>query len=239
MIELSKRLQAVADLAGEGERLIDIGTDHGYIPLYLIESGRMREAIACDVRPGPLARAEEHIALYGQQEHIATRLSDGLAKVTVEEAAGAVIVMAGMGGALIRQLISAKPEVAAATKRLVLQPQSEWPQFRGWLRGSGFVIEQECLLEEDGKWYLCFAGAIRPSQLSGDKVNDPVAEHYGEHLFVNQRGELLRFLEKEAQTLTEILHRLPPKGAEGRRIEVENLLYLNRAAVERAQSVKQ
>ncbi|MDO5100952.1 MAG: class I SAM-dependent methyltransferase [Eubacteriales bacterium] len=250
MIALSKRLQAVAALAGEGVRVIDIGTDHGYIPLYLIENGRMREGLACDVRPGPLARATEHIALYGYTEQITTRLSDGLDRISVEEATGAVIVMAGMGGALIRRLVSAKAEVAAAAKRLVLQPQSEWPQFRRWLLDSGFAIEQEHLLEEDGKWYLCFAGqsgttafaTVKDRQLFQDaetvkdgairQTADAVSKHYGDYLFTHQPAQLLRFLQKEAKGLAAILQQLPLDAGQ-RRDEVTALLAVNRLAQER------
>ena len=78
MVQLSRRLQAVADLAGDAEVVADVGTDHGYIPLFLIESGKAGRAIAMDVNEGPLLRARAHIRQYNRQEQIETRLSDGL-----------------------------------------------------------------------------------------------------------------------------------------------------------------
>ncbi|MDD7266687.1 MAG: Nif3-like dinuclear metal center hexameric protein [Lachnospiraceae bacterium] len=228
MVSLSKRLQMVADLAGTGRQLIDIGTDHGYVPLYLVESGRMQTALACDVRPGPLARAESHISLYGCQDRIITRLSDGLEQVSRQEAQSSVIVMAGMGGALIQQLIEAQLLTAMAADRLVLQPQSEWSQLRAFLKRIGFVIEAEDLLEEDGKWYLALAG-----QLSGDAAaeaeTDPVAARYGQYLFTHHRQTLAAYLDKEAAALEQVLTRLPSTAGE-RRAEIAAQLSLNQAA---------
>ena len=78
MIRLSKRLQAVADLVSKGTRVCDVGTDHAYIPIYLIQTGRMEQALAMDVNEGPLLRAKEHVAEQGLSEYIVLRRSDGL-----------------------------------------------------------------------------------------------------------------------------------------------------------------
>ena len=78
MLQLSKRLLAVADLAGTAKILADVGTDHGYIPVYLVACGKIEKAIAMDINQGPLMRAQEHIRFYGLNDQIETRLSDGL-----------------------------------------------------------------------------------------------------------------------------------------------------------------
>ena len=77
-MQLSLRLSAIADLVTEGNRLVDVGCDHGYLPVYLIQQKKIPSAIAMDVRKGPLSRAQEHIRQYGLEEYIQTRLSDGL-----------------------------------------------------------------------------------------------------------------------------------------------------------------
>ena len=90
-IELSKRLQAVANLVSPGMRLVDVGTDHAYIPIYLTEKGKIPSAIAMDINKGPLERAEEHIKAHGLEGRIQIRLSDGLAKLQAGEAVCALI----------------------------------------------------------------------------------------------------------------------------------------------------
>ena len=79
MVKISERLRTAAGLIGEGERLADVGTDHGYVPIYLVERKHIPSAIAMDIRTGPLERAREHIRMYGMEDYIQTRLSDGVA----------------------------------------------------------------------------------------------------------------------------------------------------------------
>ena len=97
-MELSKRLQAVADLVTEGASVADIGTDHGYIPIYLIEHHIAEKVIALDINRGPLERARMHIVGHGLKEKIETRLSDGLEKVLPGEVD--TMIAAGMGGGI-------------------------------------------------------------------------------------------------------------------------------------------
>ena len=98
-MQLSLRLSAIADLVTEGNRLVDVGCDHGYLPVYLIFEKKIPQAIAADVGKGPLSRAREHIHQYGLDNYIETRLSDGLKEIGKEE--GDTLVIAGMGGPLM------------------------------------------------------------------------------------------------------------------------------------------
>src|SRR5699024_7353656 len=102
-MELSKRLNAVASLVTDGYRLADIGTDHAYIPIFLVSTGKIPAAVAMDVNRGPLLRAEENIRTYGLEKRIATRISDGFAALEKNEADSAVI--AGMGGLLTIRIL--------------------------------------------------------------------------------------------------------------------------------------
>ena len=155
MVQLSRRLQAVADLAGDAEVVADVGTDHGYIPLFLIESGKAGRAIAMDVNEGPLLRAREHIRQYNRQEQIETRLSAGLQELRPGEAQ--TIVIAGMGGALMTRILIEGGATAHAADCLVLQPQSELPMFRRFLVEHGYRILREDMVYEDGKFYTMMA----------------------------------------------------------------------------------
>ena len=151
MVRLSKRLHAVASLAGACNTLADVGTDHGYIPVYLVGCKRAKRAVAMDINPGTLQRAQEHIEAYGLQALIETRLSDGMAALQVGEADK--IVVAGMGGNLMQRILKQGEAAARAAQGLVLQPQSEIAAFRGFLWENGYRIVEEDMVCEDGKYY--------------------------------------------------------------------------------------
>ncbi len=148
---LSKRLSAVAGMVTGGNRLADIGTDHAFVPISLVEDGRIPCAIAMDVNKGPLERAVEHIRAHGLSDKISTRLSDGLEKLGKDEAD--TILIAGMGGALTQRILHQRPNLNAEIKELVLQPQSEIELVRRYLQSSGWRIEDERIVFEDGKYY--------------------------------------------------------------------------------------
>ncbi|MCD7735981.1 MAG: class I SAM-dependent methyltransferase [Lachnospiraceae bacterium] len=152
-MQLSRRLLAVAGMVTPGYVLADIGTDHAYIPIYLIENKRISHAIAADINEGPLARAKAHIQEHGLEYRIETRLSDGLSAFLPGEAQS--IVLAGMGGALTIRILQDGMErlESAELPELILQPQSEISQVRAYLQDSGWSIVQEDMVFEDGKYY--------------------------------------------------------------------------------------
>lgn len=151
-MDLSKRLQTVADAVTPGNRLADIGTDHAYVPIALVGAGTCPSAIASDVNKGPLERAAHHIEKAGLSDRIETRLGSGLDPVAPEEIDTAVF--AGMGGDLMSKLLAAHPEFLQAGIELVLQPQSEWEKVRRLLHEQAYRIDREWFIKEDGKYYL-------------------------------------------------------------------------------------
>ena len=150
-MELSKRLQAVADLVTEGASVADIGTDHGYIPIYLIEYHIAEKVIALDINRGPLERARMHVVGHGLKGKIETRLSDGLEKVLPGEVD--TMIAAGMGGGLVIKILTEGYPVVEILDTMILQPQSEIAQVRAYLRTHGFRILEEEMILEDGKYY--------------------------------------------------------------------------------------
>lgn len=150
-MELSKRLTAVAGLVPECVCAADIGTDHGYVPIFLVEQKKVDKVIAVDVNKGPLERAGRHIAQCGLSARIETRLSDGLSALKAGEAD--IMVAAGMGGGLIIRIMEEGKPVADSLKACVLQPQSEIGKVRRYLAENGLVIEKEDMVLEDGKFY--------------------------------------------------------------------------------------
>ena len=154
-IKLSNRLQAVARQIPAGLRVADVGTDHGYLPVYLVVNDIAPKVIASDRGKRPLDSARQLISLLSLENQIDVRLGDGLSVLQPDEAE--VICLAGMGGVAIKEIISAGLPLAQAAKRLVLQPQRNVPAVRRFLVANGFKIVAEDLDEDDGFYYEIIA----------------------------------------------------------------------------------
>lgn len=142
----------LAGMVTPGNRLVDVGCDHGYLSIYLVQKGICPEGIAMDVRQGPLACAEEHVRESGLGDYIKVRLSDGLGAYAAGEAE--TMVCAGMGGRLMGRILSESMEKAKSFRELILQPQSELEEFREFLRKAGFAVTEEEAVCEEGKFYF-------------------------------------------------------------------------------------
>ncbi len=194
-MQLSKRLQAVADLVTIGNAVADVGCDHAYISIYLAKQKNSPRVIAMDVNQGPIDRANENIIKYGCENKIETRKSNGLQKLEVGEVD--TILIGGMGGALTIQILSAKLEVMTTVKELVLQPQSEINKVRQFLQEQKFCIVEENMLYEDGKYYVMMRAI--PKEKAGDESDRyqlTIDEHfyYGRLLLEVQNSILKEFL---------------------------------------------
>ena len=162
-IELSPRLQAVADLVPPQTRFVDVGTDHAYLPAYLIQKGIIPSAVASDLRKGPLERARQTAERYGGTDQMSFRLGNGLERVQPEEAQ--TIAIAGMGGETISAILSAAPWCRLGDRTLILQPMSALPELRAWLQRSGYRILRERLCREGNTIYTIMqvaAGEMPP-----------------------------------------------------------------------------
>lgn len=146
---LQPRLRAIADLVPAGSALADIGTDHGYIPVSLSLTGRVKKAVASDIGAEPLAHAAETVKKYGA-EGVELRLCDGLAGFAPGEAD--CVVIAGMGGDNIASILSAAPWTKEHTL-LLLQPMSKAEVLRRWLPENGYRVEAERLVADKGVLY--------------------------------------------------------------------------------------
>lgn len=161
--ELTPRLRSVADLVPQGARLADIGTDHAYLPAWLILHGVIDQAIAADLRKGPLDRARQTAEKYGLGERMSFRLCNGLAGISARETD--VIAIAGMGGETIAEILAAAPWTREGEKLLLLQPMSAQPELRRWLWERGYTIRREVLSKEGDTLYVTFqvcAGQMEP-----------------------------------------------------------------------------
>lgn len=140
-LPISKRLLCCASMVQPGSRVADIGTDHGYLGIYLLQSGAARHVIACDLRKDPLENARRNAKLFGVDGAMELRLSDGLEKILPDEVD--TVVMAGMGGDLIQKILSQCPWRKREGLQFILQPQSAGNVLRRWLCEDGFEIRRE------------------------------------------------------------------------------------------------
>lgn len=200
-MELSKRLQAVADLVSDDRIVADVGTDHGYIPIYLVHTNKCPKAIAMDVNIGPLFRARDHIEAYRLKDKIETRLSDGVRNLQVGECD--CVVIAGMGGALTIKILEDGRELFQSLKEFVLAPQSELYKVRKYLCDNAYCIVKENMVLDDGKYYSMFRVVNGKSQ-----EYQAVELQYGKLLLEQKHLVLKEFLLREKSVKEKILTNL-------------------------------
>lgn len=213
-VVLSDRMQLLADMVTEGNCVADVGCDHAFLSIYLVQSGKAPACIAMDVRKGPLLAAKEHISFYGLDAYIETRLSDGLCAYHSREAQ--TMVCAGMGGPLMAKILSEGRQKARSFSELILQPQSEIPEFRAFLRKEGYEITEEGAVFEDGKFYFAMK-AVYTGQVQQAKTE--LDDLFGEKLLQQKHPVLKQYLQNRLHTVMEIKNRLQQADTEksGRR----------------------
>ena len=216
-IELSPRLRMVAELVPHGAQLADVGTDHAYLPAALLLEGTIASAIAADLRQGPLSRAKATVQAYGLTGRIGFRLCDGLKGIRPEEAN--TVVIAGMGGETISDILSAAPWTREPGKTLILQPMSSMPDLRRWLLENGYQILEERLAREGDTLYtaLLVSGGqmvpMTPAELwAGRNTRDPL------------RGMWLEQWMGKVERALEGLRKAKQEQAAPRRKELEQVL---------------
>ena len=169
-IALQHRLRLLAEMTPPGGRLADIGTDHGYLPVWLLQEGRIPSAIAADVGAEPLEHARRTAEEY-ETQGLDFRLCDGLSGIEPEETD--TVVIAGMGGETIRDILRAAPWAADGHHTLLLQPMTKVELLRGWLRENGYSCTEERLVQDKGKLYVIL------SVTGGSSGEASDAERYG------------------------------------------------------------
>ena len=192
MGKLSQRLLHLAELVSYPV-LADIGTDHGYLPIYLLQTGRIPRAFAMDINKGPLLAAKEHCYACGLGDYITLRLSDGLERLEPREADS--ILIAGMGADVMLHILKAGEEVAFAAKELILQPQSNIQKVREYLYQKGCFIDREDMVFEDGKYYPMMRAAMGShNKRKYTKEEWQIIYRYGECLLESGNDVLRQYL---------------------------------------------
>lgn len=228
-------MNAVATMVTPGSILADVGTDHGYVPIALVQQERIPKAIAMDINKGPLQRAREHIAMCQLEDCIETRLSDGVEALQVGEVDS--ILIAGMGGELVIHILNEGMEVCRKVKELILQPQSELGKVRQYLRENLFQIVDEDMIIEDGKYYpMMKVVPVEEDNFWKYLPEETISpcDNYGPLLLKNGNPSLRKYLVKQHKQLHKILKELEKQpdteAIAARKQEVLEEISLNESA---------
>lgn len=215
-MKLSDRLQAVASFVTPGLKVVDIGTDHGYVPMYLIKEKISSYVIAMDINKGPILRAKAHIMEEGLTEYIDIRISDGFEKIHIGEAKSAII--AGMGGELIIKILENGREIVEDLDELILSPHSEIASVREYLHKNNLKIEDEKMLIDEEKFYT-----IMKVTKGKDKAYSLEEYKYGAILIDRKDEVLMKYLKKEMEKLDKIITNLENNSSCNTKARLEEL----------------
>ena len=213
---ISKRLSIVASFVPQGAVLLDVGSDHAYLPIELVESGKIERAIAGEVVVGPYQSALKNVKAHGLSEKIQVRLANGLAAFEETDQVS-TITIAGMGGRLIATILEEGLDKLSSVNRLILQPNNREDELRVWLQAHGFQIVAESILEEAGKYYEIIVVETGIMNLSASEVR------FGPFLSQEASPVFVEKWQKEAGKLEYALDQIPEKNLAERQILIDKI----------------
>ena len=213
---ISKRLETVASFVPQESVLLDVGSDHAYLPIELVEKGHIERAIAGEVVVGPYQSAVKNVESHGLSEKIQVRLANGLAAFEESDQVS-VITIAGMGGRLIASILEEGFDKLAHVERLILQPNNREDDLRSWLQDHGFQIIAESILEEAGKFYEILVVESGQMKLSAKETR------FGPFLSKEVSPVFVQKWQKEVSKLEFALGQIPEKNHEERQVLVDKI----------------
>lgn len=206
-MKLTDRLLKIASLVSDGKKIADIGTDHGYIPVYLLKEGKVPFAVLADVNKGPLDNAHKEVIQNNLLDKVDLRLGSGIEILEIGEVEE--VIIAGMGGILISELLEAKKEVAHNVEKLILQPMQAQEELRYYLLNNGYEILEEVLVREDFRIYeIIVAKYIGKNTI----IEDEIYYEVGIKLLENKDSLFNDFIEKKIKTYSSIVNKLEGKN---------------------------
>ncbi len=206
-MELAKRLAALAAYVPAGSIVADIGTDHAHLPVFLVEEGICPLVIATELNQGPFKSAGRQVRERNLEDKIDLRLGDGLKTLKPGEAG--VLVLAGMGGNTIREILAASPDVLKTVKKLVLQPMADPGDLRIWLAANGWKISDEKLVNEDGRTYV-----IVVAEPGREETSDPILLELGPRLLQRKDPLVKDYMSKIVNKYEQVLAALTAAKSE-------------------------
>lgn len=216
-VKLTPRLQKIADQVTQGDRVADIGTDHGYIPIYLLKNNVSPFVIAGDINENPLESAENNIKKYNISHKAETRLGSGLSILKPGEVE--TVIIAGMGGLLIRDLLASSKAVVEQLNTLILQPMQAQSELRKYLIDHGFTIEKDILVKEDHHIYEIIVAKLRKQENV-----DPIYYEIGFHINSNPKPLAEEFVKAKIKTTKIVIENISKNATEP---SVEKLKEMN------------
>ena len=219
-MKLTDRLLKIASLVDEGKKIADIGTDHGYIPVYLLNNNKIDYAILADVNKGPLENAKKEVRHNKLDEKVDLRLGSGLEVLNPNEVDE--VIIAGMGGILISELLEAKKSVSQTVDKLILQPMQAQNELRKYLYNNGYEILNEVLVKEDFRIYEIIVAKYTGKNT---EVNDDIYYEIGSKLIENNDKLLHEFINKKINSYEGIISKL--EGKNGASIEAKRNSTIN------------
>lgn len=232
-MELSKRMQAVADMVLPGEVVADIGCDHAFVSIYLVENQIADRVIASDVRKGPVEIAKRNVAGRNLQDRIDIRMGDGLSTLFVGEAD--TIILAGMGGLLMLDILKRQEAVVCGCRQMVLQPQSDVEKVRAYVDEKHYYLASEKMLVDAGKYYNILDVRIKNDAEIGQTTEFPfeasdrqrLFQKFGGRLLMERDAVLFDYIKKQVAVNKKLLDELKDKKtghADMRRQDIEKEL---------------
>ena len=200
-MELSKRLRFIAQYIDKCESIIDVGTDHGYIPIFAVTNNVCKKAIASDINKDPLKKAEFNAKMEGISDKIEVRLGGGLATLKNGEVDG--IVIAGMGGNLIRDILEADKDKLPKCKFIILQPAQNPEVLREYLYNNNYEIIAEDLCYDEGIFYELFKVKVGEENV---EVNDPILYEISPFMIKDKNPLMKEYLLSKREKYSKILN---------------------------------
>jgi len=198
-MKISKRLKTVSDLLSDNINVIDVGCDHALLDIYLFNNKKNINIIASDVKEGPLAQAKKNIEKYGCK-NIKVKLGNGIDTI---ESDTDTIVIAGMGGDTVIDILNNGKDKLSNIKSMVISPQSEWTKTREFVISLGFIIDEEVLLQDKNKYYLIIRFVKGNSTYTKEQLE------FGPILLKNKSVEFVNYYTKLLSDEVKILKKVP------------------------------
>lgn len=222
-MDLSYRLNKIAEKVTINGIIADIGTDHAYIPIFLYKNNKIKSAIACDISKGSLQKAIDNINKYNLQDNIQTRLGNGLEKITLQDNIDTIII-AGMGGMLMIDILEKGNIIANNVKELILQPQKDIDKVRQYLHNNNFKIIDDEMLKDEGKYYTIIK-AIKGKEETLYKKEEYI---FGKFEIENKSEILKEYIEDQVYKMEIVLKNIKETNIQTRILEIENNIKMYR-----------
>lgn len=231
-MKLSKRLLTIASLVQKNSIVADIGTDHGYVPGYLIENKISKKVIGADISKGSLEKIKDYVKEIGFEQQIEIRLGDGLKVIKPYEVD--TVIIAGMGGVLIKEILDYDKEVTNSITNFILQPMIGAKELRMYLMDNDFEIIKEELVKEENKYY-----EIIHAKKGKGYIEKDIYFEIGESLILENHPVAKEFIENKIMMAEGVLRELQGKRTEKMEIkykEVSNRIQEYKEVLEKIES---